>query len=209
MPGTAIFGGSFDPIHNAHLALARAARDAHQLERVLFVPAAQPPHKPQQLRTPGAHRLAMIRLAIGDEPALAASDIELIRSGPSYTLLTIRRVRRMIGPLAELHLIVGGDMLADIPNWWRAADIVRETRIIPAARPGHEIETGLAHLADAFGGDLAEAVDRMTVTMPPSETSSTQIRARIAAGQSIAGQVPAAVQAYIREHGLYGTQAAS
>ena len=205
MPGTAIFGGTFDPIHNAHLALARAARDTHQLDRIIFIPAAQPPHKHDRPRASGPHRLKMIQLAIHDEPVFLASDIELTRSGPSYTLLTIRQVRRMIGPLEELYLIVGGDMLADIPNWWRAGDIVRETRIIPTARPGHDIDTGLARIDDAFGPTVATEVRSLTVTMPPSTTSSTAIRARLAAAKSISDQVPAAVWAYIQEQSLYAS----
>jgi len=198
MPGTAIFGGTFDPIHNAHLALARAARDTHQLDRVIFIPAAQPPHKRHQPRASGAHRLKMVQLAIHDEPAFEASDIELTRNAPSYTLLTIRQVRRMIGPLETLYLIVGADMLADIPNWWHARDIIQEARIIPTARPGHDLETALA--------GLAAGTRHLTVTMPPSTASSTEIRASLAAGKSITDQVPAAVQAYIQQHGLYASQ---
>jgi nicotinate-nucleotide adenylyltransferase len=205
MPGTAIFGGSFDPVHNAHLALACAARDAHGLDRILFIPAAHPPHKPQQPHATGEHRMEMIRLAIADEPALDVLDIELTRSGPSYTLLTIRQVRRMIGPLGALYLNVGGDMLVDIPNWWRAADIVREAHIIPTARPGHDIDSGLARMSDAFGPALAADVRSLTVSMPASETSSTAIRARLADGKSIEDLVPSAVQAYVREQGLYAS----
>jgi nicotinate-nucleotide adenylyltransferase len=203
MGATGIFGGSFDPVHVAHLALAERVRRDRALSRVLLVPALKPPHKPSAPLAPGHHRLRMLELATEHRPGLEASGIELERDGPSYTLLTVRQLRRDLGPDERLFLMVGGDMLADLPGWWHADELVREVDIIPVARPGSPLEAGLNAVAAAFGTGVARRTRDLAVEMPLMDVSASEIRARLRSGNPISGLVPAPVEDYIRHHGLY------
>ena len=195
-----LLGGSFDPIHRGHVAIARAARDARRLDRVLLAPSGSPPHK--GVVAPAEHRLAMVRLAIGDEPGLEATDRELRREGPSYTVETLREIRGESGEAVELFFIVGADSLPELPSWRAIDEIVRLARIVAVTRTGTPLDPGAA-----LGGRLPEAVLRRmredAVEMEPVPVSSTDIRDRLARGLEIGGLVPPAVEAYIREHGLY------
>ncbi len=198
-----IFGGSFNPIHTAHLILAERAREERALDRVLFVPALNPPHKSQKPLASPEDRLRMVELAIAGNPAFEAVPVELHRKGPSYTLLTVRELRERMGPDAELFLILGADSVHDIPTWWRAEELVREAGIITLGRPGYSLERDLEDLAGLFGREWVEAVKKLRVEAPPMAISATEIRRRVREGKSIRHMVPGPVLQYIREKGLY------
>jgi len=182
-----VFGGTFDPPHAGHLALAERARDELGLQRVLFMPAADPPHK--RAHTPLAHRLAMTTLAVRGFPAFAVSDLEARRAGPSYTIDTLREMRRR-HPGAELWLLLGEDSLRDLPTWRDPAGIAALARIAVAPRPGAR----------------APRRARAAVTWlsaPALEIASHDLRARARRGESLRVLVPDAVIAYARRHRLY------
>jgi nicotinate-nucleotide adenylyltransferase len=169
-----IFGGTFDPIHVAHLAVAEAARDALDLRRVLFVPAARPPHKAAQRVSHAADRLAMVRAAIADNDAFAVSTVELERDGPSYTIDTLRELATYEGADTRLALILSAEAFADFPSWRDPAAIpgVTEPRIV-------------------------------VLDGPRMQLSASELRARARAGRSVRYLVPDAVATYIGDHALY------
>ena len=186
-----LFGGTFDPPHVGHLALAEWARDRLRLDLVLFVPAGRPPHKRRSVLSPAADRLAMTRLAVRGHPAFRVSTIETRRQGPSFTVDTLGWARARF-PGAQVFLLVGADSLADLPHWHEPERIVRLARLAVAARPGRR------HRVRArFGARVVE------LDNPGLEVSSSAIRARARAGHSIRYLVPESVERYIRRHGLY------
>jgi nicotinate-nucleotide adenylyltransferase len=188
---TGIFGGSFDPVHNAHLALAQAALDSLALDQVLFIPAGNPWQR-APLKAACLHRLAMVRLAIAPYPRFAADDCELNRTGPSYTLDTLADLATR-HPTHTWVLLLGADQWLRLPTWHRWQDIVQRVQIAVAKREGIPFDTP----------QLLHNVLVQTIAMPPMATSSTQIRARLAGGASIVELVPQAVARYIDEHQLY------
>jgi nicotinate-nucleotide adenylyltransferase len=193
-----ILGGTFDPVHNGHLALARAAQAGLGLELVLFIPAGEPWRKTREI-TPAEHRLEMLRLAIAGEPAFGISDVELRRSGPTYTADTLEA---LAGERLDdsFWFIVGADALIDLPQWMNPERIVNHAVIAVADRDGTSVETAIG-AATAAVPALAGRIERFA--MPVVDVSSTEVRARVAAGEDIAENVPAAVATYIRDHSLY------
>jgi nicotinate-nucleotide adenylyltransferase len=198
-----IFGGSFNPVHMAHLILAERALQERALDRVLFIPALQPPHKPQRPVAPAEHRMRMVELAVEANPAFEASRVEVERASPSYTLLTVRQLRESLGPAAELFLLLGADSVHDIPTWWRVQELVREVEIMAFERPGYSLEDDLQALAGLFGEAWARKMQEMKVRAPLIGISATEIRERVRAGKSVRYMVPEPVRQYILEHGLY------
>jgi nicotinate-nucleotide adenylyltransferase len=192
-----VLGGTFDPIHNGHLALAGAARQQLALDRVIYVPAGVPWRKAGRRITPAQHRLEMVRLAVAGDPAAEVSTIELDREGPSYTAETLDALARKHSG-AELYFIIGEDALADLPNWRRPDEIIRLAELAVARRPGR-----------ASGGDerwrAIPGIDERIawLDMEPVTISASDIRKRMAAGEPVDGMLPPAVEAYIRKHGLY------
>ena len=138
-----LFGGSFDPIHGGHLYVARAAQRAHQLDRVIFVPAARPPHKPGRELASGPHRLAMVELAIAAEASWSACDLELYRPGPSYTIDTVLELPARVGEAddVELFLILGSDNLPGLPSWWRVDELLERVHPIVVPRGAQSAST--------------------------------------------------------------------
>ena len=204
-----IFGGSFNPIHLAHLILAERARVERALDTVLFVPAAHPPHKPPQsagVLAPAERRLRMVELAVEGNPGFEASSLELEREGPSYTLLTVRQVRQRRGPEAELFLVMGADSVLDVPNWWHAEELAREAEVIALERPGFALDEGLEGLVPVLGERWVRRVGELRVRAPLLGISATEIRRRLAAGESVRYMVPAPVLEYISAYGLYGAR---
>ena len=182
-----ILGGSFDPVHLGHIALAEAARDRLLLDRVLLVVAAAQPLKSPGPAAPAEDRYAMVRLAVRGRPGLEASDLELRRPPPSYTADTLREVRRGLPPSAEVFLLLGADALADFPRWREAEAIRGLATVVGCTRPGFPIH-----------GGAAVALEAAT-----PEVSSTDVRRRAAAGESLDGLVPDDVAAYVAARGLY------
>ena len=199
-----VFGGTFDPVHHGHLIVARAIAERCGLGCVTFVPAGTPPHKaPAAARAD--HRLAMLALAVEAEPRLAVSDIELRRPGRSYTFDTLAAIREQIGPDAGLHLVIGADMLADLPNWHRAREVAQMAWILVALRPSwpERISEVLARLREALGEEVADDLAGSVIPAPLIDISSTDVRRRVAAGRSIRFLVPEPVRRYIVDNGLY------
>ncbi len=196
-----IFGGSFDPVHYGHLLLAENAREQCRLDRVIFVPAGVPPHKQDQPRASAEHRIAMLGLAIAGHEAFEISRCEVDRPGISYTIDTLRLFRSQ-EPEAELFLILGGDMLRDLPTWREAAEVLRLAQLVVASRPGWEDWDWEQLNIIASPAQIAQIRARL-IQMPRVDFSSSEIRRRLAAGQSIRYQTPRAVEQYILTHHLY------
>jgi nicotinate-nucleotide adenylyltransferase len=192
LPGEklALFGGTFDPIHEAHLAIARIAAGQAALRRVLFIPAARPPHKAGFTHAPYEDRVRMAELACAGEPRFEVSRLEE-GTMRSFSIHTIERVR-VAEPGAKLFFIIGADAFAEIETWHRWRDVVRLVRFIVVSRPGH-----VYHVP---AGATVERLDSVEL-----EISSSEIRRALAAGSMPSG-VPPAVLAYIVEHGLYGAR---
>jgi nicotinate-nucleotide adenylyltransferase len=203
MTRVGVFGGSFNPIHLAHLILAERVRCERALDRILFVPAGRPPHKPQTPLAPAADRLRMVELAIEGNPAFEAVPLELECEEPSYTLLTVRRLREQLGPRAALFLILGSDSVRDIPTWWRADELVQEADIIAVERPGCPLEAAIGEPAGRYGRGWAGRVKELAVRAPLLAISATEVRERVRRGLSIRYLVPEPVRQYILAHGLY------
>lgn len=198
MTSIGILGGTFDPVHMGHLILAEQAWERLGLENVLFIPAADPPHKAGDGITDAAHRLCMVRLAIEGNDHFECSRIELDRPGPSYTIDTVRQLRAELGNESGLYLLIGADEAEDFMSWRDPYGIQKLVTVVVANRPGHSVDDALRSLP----GDLAAKI--VGLEMPGVDISSTGIRERVMSGQSVKYLVPDAVEGYIRSNGLYG-----
>ena len=195
---TGIFGGTFDPIHLAHLAVAEAARDTFGLRRVLFVPAAQPPHKPGRDISPVEHRLAMVESAVAGNPAFEVSRIEVDRAGPSYTVDTLAALCEA-DPGDHLALILSAESYSELSTWHEPRRILELADLIVAPRVGY---------ADADPDLVSRRFPEAPAAIafmdgPQIRLSASEIRQRAADGRSVRYLVPDAVAAYIGDHGLY------
>jgi nicotinate-nucleotide adenylyltransferase len=197
-----ILGGTFDPIHYGHLVIAEEVREALGLDRVLFVPAAIPPHKVGLAITSAEDRAEMVRLAIEDNPAFSFSRIELDREGPSYTADTLSQLTgeaRAQAVEREFFFILSTEALAGLPDWHEPDRILALARVAVVARPGTPMPDERS-LERAFGRRANRIVHVQTV---PLAHSASAVRVLAAAGKSIRYLVPVAVETYICEHGLY------
>lgn len=191
-----IMGGTFDPIHIGHLVAAEEARAVFKLDKVIFVPNRQPPHKPGVPVTPPEHRYAMVVLSIYTNPFFEVSRIEIDRPGPSYAVDTVRELRN-IYPGAELFFITGADAIAEILSWKESDEIVKMCKFIAVTRPGYDIERARERIRTLDGAH----VEFLRVT--EINVSSTEIRRRVKEGKPIKYLVPEAVESYIYKHKLY------
>jgi nicotinate-nucleotide adenylyltransferase len=217
-----VFGGSFNPIHFGHLLVADDIAETLALDRVLFVPAATPPHKPAAELAPAAHRFEMARLAIAEHPRFEVSDVELRRQGPSYTVDTLEALRGR----GDLHLIIGSETFLDLLSWREPRRVAALARLVvvprtgiafaPESPPAKKVlsELGLGPFrlsadrgrAGAISGPplmAKESTDPVLVPAASLPISGSDLRKRAREGRSLAYRMPAAVAAYIREHGLY------
>jgi nicotinate-nucleotide adenylyltransferase len=199
-----VFGGTFDPIHVAHLAVAQEALEALGLERVVFVPAGQPPHKPGQVITSGEHRLAMVELAIAGNERFAVDRLELDRAGPSYTVDTLEALRApgfVSGGAPDLTLILSAEAFLSLPTWNEPRRVLELACVAVAPRDGYP-GASAAFVTEHFPDQLARVV---FLDGPRLRLSATELRDRAAAGRSLRYLVPDAVAAYIDDHDLYRT----
>lgn len=195
-----ILGGTFNPIHLGHLVLAQNACEQCEMDRLLLVPCAQPPHKPVADLAEAPHRLAMVEAAIEEDPRFAASPVEIEREGVSWTIDTLELLAAE-SPGADLVFIIGSDTVRELHTWRRIDDILRLCRFAIAGRPGaappaNAAEAGLTE--DQFARLRGGWIEGHQIGI-----SSRDIRMRIAEGLSIRYLVPQAVEMYIAEHGLY------
>ncbi len=204
----AIYGGAFDPVHEGHLAVARAARDVLGAG-IALVPTGDPRHRaPAHARA--AHRMAMLELAIANEPGLHIDARELSRQGPSYSIDTLEELRAEHGPQAPLAMIVGDDAFAGFPGWHRWLELFDLAHVVVASRPQPADLPDV--LAECMAGRLSENPEALCETpagcvfrlrLPLHPQSSSTVRGRIAAGLSLHGWVPEAVADYIAAQRLY------
>ena len=194
-----ILGGTFDPPHVGHLWLATLAADTIGLDRVLFMPAAQPPHKARRRLTTAADRLLMTRLAIAGNDAFELTIIEMERPGVSYTIDSVVELRRAYGDGAQLFLLMAADSLAQVDTWREPDALLDGIEWAVGPRPGVALPDRSA-LADRFG-DRARRIHLLSG--PSLDVSSTEIRARVAAGHAIRYLVPRGVEELIVDRGLY------
>lgn len=185
-----ILGGTFDPFHHGHLAAAVNARHSAHLDVVLLVVAHDPWQKSdRRIVTPAADRLDLVRAGVEGVPGVEASDIEIARGGPSYTADTLDQLAHS-EPEAELFVVVGADLAAELDSWVRVADIQKRAGLVVLSRPGHEVP-------DLPGWSVT------SVAIPPLDISSTDLRRWSAAGAPLDGLTPPAVMRLIAERGLY------
>jgi nicotinate-nucleotide adenylyltransferase len=196
-----ILGGTFDPVHNGHLYIANALRAALDLERVVWVPAGRPPHKTGQIVSSDRDRLAMLELALAGSATDQISTIDIERFGPSYTADTLEILAERFTP-ARLFFLMGEDSLRDLPTWHDPERLLQAAELAVAARPG--VDPNLESVVRRV-----PTVQGRVHLIPTKEVaiSSSDIRRWVGEHQSIQGLVPAAVEAYIRDHGLYMQQA--
>ena len=200
-----IFGGSFDPVHLGHLVVAECCREQARLDRVVFVPTAIQPFKQSRQPVAGQHRAEMLALAVGGNPAFEVSTVELDRGGVSYTVDTLAALREA-HPDDELHLILGPDALASLPDWREPARILDLAGVIAVEREGLDDVAAIVQtprLAALLGPERARDIVAEKVVVPALGIRSSDLRARIAAGHSIRYRTPRAVEQYITTHGLY------
>lgn len=193
-----VYGGTFDPIHTGHLAIARGVVAHCGLDRLLFVPSARPPHKQGHAMAPPDDRYRMAELATRHDPRLEVSDTEINRPGLSYTVDTLEALRRKYGGASEIHLVLGADSLLEIDTWHAPDRIFDLATVVTVPRPGKDL-TGVDP------GWLDRVVN---IQLPEIDTSSTDIRRRVGQGLPIAHLVPEEVAGYIEERGLYRDSAA-
>ena len=186
-----ILGGTFDPIHNGHLAAAHAAHRALSLDRIMLLPARTPPHRSSEPRASAFHRFAMAALAATTMPGLEVSDLELHRDGPSYTSITLERLLADGYQRSELFFILGADAFAEIATWHDYPRLFELSNFVVVSRPGF----GAAPFPSGSG--------IFFVTAETPDVSSSEIRRRAGANEPIAGMVPPIVADHIRRHGLY------
>lgn len=194
-----VLGGTFDPIHSAHLAVAEAVKTALSLAEVIFVPAGQPWLKVGNCISATGHRVQMVRLAIAGKPPFRLSTIEIERPGLTYTVDTMAELKGKTGAKDELYFIMGWDNLAELARWREPARLIRLCYLVAVPRPGYSLPD-LKKLAKDIPGLPPRVI---ILDKPEVDISATEIRKRVAQGKPINDLVPQAVAEYIKRHRLY------
>jgi nicotinate-nucleotide adenylyltransferase len=194
-----VLGGTFDPIHNGHLAIAEKARAQLNLAQVLFVPAGRPRLRKTAPVASPEQRVQMVRLALADKPYFKVSTIEVERRGHSHMVDTIAELRKQFGSKDELFFILGWDSLAELPRWIEPSRLIKMCRLVAVPRPGYN-QPDLKTLETDIPG-LSWRV--ILLDEPRIDISATEIRSRVSRGLSITHLVPALVDEYIKQHKLY------
>jgi len=195
-----IIGGTFDPIHWAHLVVAEESRVRLGLSKVIFVPAGRPAHKKDHPTSDAEHRYAMVLLGTYSNPDFQISRLEIERAGPSYSVDTIREFKRMYGSNTEIYFIAGADEILDIQSWHEAEALPELARFAAVPRPGFD----LAELERRLPGRFLASIELLPIR--EIDISATEVRGRVAAGKSIKYLVPESVESYIYKHGLYSPE---
>lgn len=214
-----LLGGTFNPIHNGHLAIARETREALELDRVVLIPTGDPPHKPQEGLAPARHRYEMVRLAIASDPLLALSDVEVRRAGKSYSIDTVRLLQTEYGKEARLYFLIGLDAFLELPTWRDPETLLTLCSFVVLSRPGLSFQTlsampltprlSQASLADLDSGRTARlevSIGSQSLTclrLTPSDVSASDIRAKLAQGVPTGNLLPPAVESYILQYHIY------
>ena len=196
-----VLGGSFDPPHLGHLHVARAARRAFDLDHVVFVPAARPPHKPLRVLADGGERSAMLEILLRETAWASIWPGELDREGPSFTIHTLEAFRDELGAEVELFLLLGGDNLVGLPEWYRVEELLALARPVVVRRRGASWPPGaLDRLSTEARGRLKAG----RVDVEPLDVCASELRERLRAGEDPGPALPEALREYIRAHGIYG-----
>jgi len=216
-----LLGGSFNPIHNGHVTIACQVLDMLGLDRIVFIPTGDPPHKQESLLAAATDRLEMVRLAIAGTPFFEVSDVEVQREGKSYSIDTVRELQRQNGPSSELFFIIGLDAFLDFSSWREPQALLNACRFVVVPRPGHSFRslTRLSILPTTLDSTALARLDsgqlaRMDIpistgsnviclSLPLCSISSSDIRLRIRSGATLANLLPPPVESYILHHSLY------
>jgi nicotinate-nucleotide adenylyltransferase len=214
-----LLGGSFNPVHNGHLAIARQTREALGLDQVLFIPTSHPPHKPNNSLAPAQNRYEMVHMAIASDPTFAISDVEIRRPGKSYTIDTVRLLQQEYGPQTQLFFLIGLDAFLDFPSWRDPQTLLTLCRFVVLSRPGLSFRSlstvallppiPYPSLADLDAGRISRIEAPLgeqgliCLKLPPYPVSASDIRSRIRQGLPAANQLPPLVESYILQHHLY------
>jgi nicotinate-nucleotide adenylyltransferase len=215
-----LLGGSFNPIHNGHLTIACLVRDRLHLDQVLFIPTGDPPHKRDGSLAPAKDRYEMVRLALAGTPSFQLSDIEIRRSGKSYSIDTIRELQRQFGSSTELYFLIGLDAFLDFPNWKEPTELLRACRFVVVPRPGQSFRSlAFMPLLPALDAQALNQLDAgvlpqldiempsckgiICLPIPPCSISASDIRQRIRQKTTQANMLPPPVESYILQHRLY------
>ena len=194
-----ILGGTFDPVHYGHLIAAETCRERLKLDQVRLIPAASPPHKPGIRIADGHARADMLSLAVSGYPEFVVDRRELKRSGPSFTVDTLRELTVEF-PGQDLYFLMGADSLRDLLTWREPEEIARLATIVACNRPG-VAEVTSSQIVEWVGQEIAARV--LSLTMPGTDLSATELRQRIADRRTLRFLTPRAVEAFISQHGLY------
>jgi len=215
-----IFGGTFNPIHQGHLAIAEEVRKTIGLDRILLIPAGRPPHKNGRRILPAKHRLEMARLAVQGRPKMAVSDLEITRRGKSYTIRTVRALERKHPEGTEFYLILGLDAFLEFSTWRSPEIVAARCHIVVVSRPGYRFSdlstlaflkgTNSARLNELDSGrrsrldlPLSAATRLILIRVTAHDVSATQIRDHLSGGKRLKNLLPPLVESYIMNHGLY------
>lgn len=196
----AVMGGTFDPIHYGHLVTAEAVRDQFKLDKVLFMPTGNPPHKMNRATSDPNHRYLMTVLATITNPYFEVSKLEIDRAGITYTVDTIKELRRIYGDDAEIYFITGADAVLEIFTWYNVEELFKICTFVAATRPGFhgkDMEQKLNEIKSKYKEEI------FSIEVPSLAISSTDIRSRIKNGKTIRYLLPEAVEHYIRNNTLY------
>ena len=195
-----LYGGSFDPIHNGHIHIAREVYDRLDVDKVLFLPAGIPPHKMDREMTPPMQRYEMVKLALEFEPVFDVSDYEVTLDSPSFTLHTLRYFRSQFRS-CHIFWLIGGDSFSQLAKWLKPEQIVDICTVITVKRPGYELDT--EPLKAKLSSEQIDKLLAHVIDIPLTDESSTEVRRRIAAGEPIDNMVPKSVAEYIEQKQLY------
>jgi nicotinate-nucleotide adenylyltransferase len=217
--GIGLLGGTFNPIHNGHLAIARQTRDALHLDRIIFIPTGDPPHKHQEDLAPARDRSEMARLAVVSDPSFSVSDIEVGRSGKSYSIDTIRLLHQQYGGSVRLYFLIGLDAFLELPTWRDPEIVLTLCSFVVISRPGTSFQAlatlplipripkqSLVDLDEGRSSRLDVPIGAhalICLRLPPCEVSASDIRTRIKQGLPTANLLPPSVESYILQYHIY------